>query len=121
MEERIITCIGCPMGCQLTAQVEDGKLASVTGYTCKRGKEYAEHEVTAPTRMVTSVLAVEGSPVPLCVKTAQAIPKALIKDCLSEIRRAHPALPIAIGDVIVPDVCGTGVNVVATRNLSALS
>lgn len=117
MEERIITCIGCPMGCQLTAQVEDGKLVSVTGYTCKQGKEYAEHEVTAPTRMVTSVLAVEGSPVPLCVKTAQAIPKKKIWACLRELRAVKVTLPVSIGDVIVSNVCGTGVDVVATRNL----
>jgi len=117
MEERILTCIGCPMGCQLTVKVEDGKMVDVTGHTCKKGKEYAENEISAPTRMVTSVLTVEGSVAPLCVKTAQAIPKEKIWDCLKEIRAAKVTLPVTIGDVVVADVCGTGINVIATRNL----
>ena len=117
METRILTCIGCPMGCQLTVEVENGAMVSVTGNTCKRGKDYAEHEVSAPTRMVTSVLMVEGSAEPLSVKTAEAIPKEKIFDCLREIRKAKMKTPISIGDVVVHDVCGTGVDVVATRNL----
>ena len=113
-----LTCIGCPMGCQLTVTLDDeGKFQSVTGNTCKTGKEYAINEVTDPKRMVTSVLLVEGAKEPLCVKTQTAIPKALIFDCLKAIRQAKPALPIKIGDVIVPNVCETGVDVIATRNL----
>ncbi len=116
--EKILTCIGCPMGCQLTVTLdENGAFQSVTGYSCKVGKEYAPNEIANPTRMVTSVMLVPGSRTPLSVKTARAIPKRLIFDCLNEIRMATIALPIKIGDVIVPNVCGTGIDVVATRNL----
>lgn len=117
METRYLTCIGCPMGCQLTVEVENGAMVSVTGNTCKQGREYAQHEVSAPTRMVTSVLTVEGSAEPLSVKTARAIPKEKIFDCLREIRKAKMHRPIFIGDVVVHNVCGTGVDVIATRNL----
>jgi len=116
--EKILTCIGCPMGCQLTVTLdEDGNFQSVTGYSCKVGKEYAPNEIANPTRMVTSVLLVPGCGTPLSVKTARAIPKRLIFDCLKEIRNAKITLPVKIGDVIVSDVCGTGIDVVATRNL----
>lgn len=116
--EKILTCIGCPMGCQLTVTLdENGAFQSVTGNTCNRGKEYAKDEVTNPTRMVTSVLLVGGSKTPLCLKTRKAIPKKLVFDCLKEIRKAKVTLPVKIGDVIVPNVCGTGIDVIATRNL----
>ena len=117
MDTRILTCIGCPMGCQLTVELEDGKFVSVTGNTCKRGVDYAKDEIAAPTRMVTSVVPVADRKAPLCVKTERAIPKELIYPCLEAIRQADVKVPVTIGDVIVPDVCGTGVNVVATRNL----
>jgi CxxC motif-containing protein len=116
--EKILTCIGCPMGCQLIVTLdEEGNFQFVTGYSCKVGKEYAPNEIANPTRMVTSVLLVPGTDTPLCVKTAKPIPKGLIFDCLKEIRNAKVTLPVKIGDVIVPNVCGTGIDVVATRHL----
>ena len=116
--EKLITCIGCPMGCQMTVTVDEaGAFQSVSGNTCKKGAEYAHDEVTNPTRMVTSVMLVDGAREPLCVKTERFIPKGLIFDCLKEIRKAKVALPVSIGDVVVPNVCGTGIDVIATRNL----
>ncbi len=117
METRIMTCIGCPMGCQLTVEVENNQMVSVTGNTCKKGVEYARDEVASPTRMVTSVVRVPGRKAPLCVKTAQAIPKDQIFACLQAVRKAHVNLPVSIGDVVVPNVCNTGIDVIATRNL----
>ena len=60
MEKRERICIGCPMGCPLTVQLEDGEILSITGQTCKRGEVYARNEVTNPTRIVTSTVMVEG-------------------------------------------------------------
>ena len=56
MEKRELICIGCPMGCPLTVQLEDGEILSITGQTCKRGEVYARNEVTNPTRIVTSTV-----------------------------------------------------------------
>jgi len=66
---------------------------------------------------VTSLIEVPGSSEPLSVKTRTAIPKDRIFDCLKAIRACQVRLPVRIGDVILPDVLGTGVDVVATRNL----
>jgi len=97
--------------------MEDGNITDIRDHICKKGKEYAQDEVTNPTRMVTAVLAVEGSFEPLSVKTRQFIPKEKIFDCLKEIYSSNVSLPVSIGDVIVADVCGTGVDVVATKHL----
>ena len=102
MEEKLITCINCPMGCRMTVTMENGEVVKVSGNTCKRGETYAHQECTRPLRMVTAVVKVRDSRMPLSVKTASPIPKELIQK-----------------DVILADVCGTGVDVIATRNLPA--
>ena len=115
--DRIITCIGCPMGCLVTVTMEGGNITDIRDFVCKKGKEYAQDEVTNPTRMVTAVLSVEGSLEPLSVKTQRFIPKEKIFDCLKEIYGSKLKKPVSIGDVIIADVCGTGVDVVATKHL----
>ena len=63
MEKRELICIGCPMGCPLTVELEGGEILSITGHTCRRGEVYARKEVTNPTRIVTSTVDVEGGKV----------------------------------------------------------
>ena len=112
---RNMICIGCPMGCELTAEIENGKVISVTGNTCGIGKKYAETEVTAPTRMVTStVMSDTGVPVP--VKTAAPVPKDRIFDVMKDIKAARAALPVKIGDTIIENAADTGIAVIATKN-----
>ena len=53
MEEKNLTCIGCPLGCALKVTI-DGENVTVTGNTCKRGADYGAKEVTHPMRIVTS-------------------------------------------------------------------
>lgn len=116
--ERILTCIVCPKGCELRVTLdEDGKITEVTGYTCKRGLAYAEAECTHPTRTVTSTVRTEGGSV-LPVKTAAPIPKELIFRAMKEINAAVANSDAVIGDVIIADVAGTGVAVVATASAS---
>ena len=108
-------CIGCPMGCELTVEVENGQAVSVSGNTCGIGKKYAESEVAAPTRMVTStVMSDAGKPVP--VKTRTAVPKEKIFDVMAAIKSTTVTLPVKIGDIAVADVCGTGVDVIVTKD-----
>ena len=115
--EQTITCISCPVGCRMTVRVEDGAFVSVTGNTCKRGEVYARQECVAPERMVTAVIPVEGSAVPLSVKTRTPIPKAKIKDCMAALSGVKLSAPVAMGDVVLADVCGTGVDVIATKSV----
>lgn len=117
MEKRELTCIGCPLGCQLTVMI-NGEDITVEGNTCKRGVTYAEKEVTNPTRIVTSsVKVVNGELERVSVKTASDIPKGKIFDIMDEIRKTVIEAPVAIGDIIITDCAGTGVDVIATRNV----
>ena len=113
-----ITCINCPLGCRIEVATESGKVTGVSGQGCKRGVAYARQECLSPTRMVTGLVAVKGCRVPLSVKTESPIPKERIFLCAAEISRASPQPPIAMGQVICENVCGTGVNVIATRAIA---
>ena len=117
MEKRELICIGCPMGCPLTVEMKGTEVVSVTGNTCPRGDAYARKEVTNPTRIVTSTVKVEGGKVDMVsVKTKEDIPKGKIFECVKALKGVTVKAPIHIGDVILKDVAGTGVDIVATKN-----
>jgi CxxC motif-containing protein len=118
MEVKELTCIGCPLGCALTVETEGGSVVSVSGNTCKRGDDYARKEMTDPRRIVTSTVRVKGGILPVVsVKTKVDIPKNLIKKCLEELKCVEITAPISIGDVVLKDAAGTGISVVATKNI----
>ena len=111
---RELICITCPRGCHLT--VDDN--LNVSGNTCPRGAIYAKAELTHPVRMVTSsvnVISEVESRLP--VKTKDPIPKELIFKVMEEIMKVSVKAPINVGDVIIKDVLGTGVDIVATKNI----
>lgn len=118
METRELICIGCPMGCPLTVEMNNGEVISVAGNTCKRGDVYARKELTNPTRIVTSSVIVEnGSLAAVSVKTIEDIPKGKIFDCMKALKGVKVQAPVHIGDVIVANVAGTGVDIIATKNV----
>ena len=113
-----LTCIRCPMGCRMTATVENGAVISVKGNTCRRGKEYAMTEAVAPVRTVTStVLALGGVRPVVAVKTVPEVPKDRIFDVMDAIRHITAAAPVHIGDVLLKNAAGTGADIVATAEL----
>lgn len=112
-----LTCINCPMGCRITADYDGKEVTNIQGFTCARGKAYAQTEITDPTRMVTALVGVEGTHAPLSVKTQTPIRKLLIFDALQTIRKITVKPPIRIGDVVIENICGSGVNVIATENI----
>lgn len=121
MEKRNLTCIGCPMGCALLVEMNGKEIISVTGNTCEKGAEYAVKEVTDPTRIVTTTVHVKNGSMPVVsVKTAQDIPKGKIFDCVEALRDVCVEAPVQIGDVILENVAGTGVDIVATGNVKQI-
>lgn len=118
MEERKLTCIGCPMGCALTVCLDGKEVVGVTGNTCKHGAEYARKEVTDPTRVVTTTVRVlKGVERMASVKTESDIPKGKIFRCMEELKKITVNAPVMIGDVILTDAAGTGVDVIATKSV----
>ncbi|MBQ3889057.1 MAG: DUF1667 domain-containing protein [Clostridia bacterium] len=116
--KRNLVCIACPIGCPIEVELNDaGEVLSVTGNTCPRGEAYARTEVTHPVRSLTTSVKVEGGVHPVVpVKTAAPIPKEKMFDCMQVINAVTLQAPVAIGDVVVKDICGLGVDVVATNN-----
>jgi CxxC motif-containing protein len=122
MSIRNLTCIGCPMGCALQVEIENGVVTKVTGNTCKRGEDYGRKECTNPTRIVTSSVTVEGGEIDVVpVKTQNDVPKEKIFDVIREIRDIKVKAPVKIGDIILKDVLGTGVNIIATKNINRIN
>jgi CxxC motif-containing protein len=115
-----LVCIGCPMGCRIKVELDGGKILSIDGYTCPKGKKYAETECTNPTRIVTSTVPVDGGDCRVVsVKTAYEIPKDKIFDCIAMLRGLHVKAPVAAGDIILKNAVGTGVDIVATKSVGA--
>ena len=115
---KVITCINCPVGCRMEVLLsEKGVFQSVSGNTCPRGAEYARQECTAPMRMITAVIPVSGSPVPLSVKTSKPVPKSMIHFIMKALSNVSVYAPVSAGDIIVSDILGTGADIVATRRL----
>lgn len=119
-ETRELICINCPLGCGLTVTLKDKEVVKVEGNTCPKGEAYGKKEVTDPTRIVTSTVRVSGGVLPVVsVKTASDIPKEKIMDCAEALKSVKIQAPVAAGDVVLENVCGTGISVIATKNVSA--
>lgn len=114
-----LTCIRCPIGCLVSVtQDEQGNVIDIRGNSCPNGSRYAASELVNPVRTVTSTARVEGGELPVVpVKTKSDIPKGRVFDCMEAINRVSVKAPVRIGDVVIADLLGLGVDVVATRNV----
>lgn len=112
--KRQLTCIECPLGCTISVEYDDGKIVSITGNTCPRGKMYAESELTCPKRVVTSTVRCADGAV-VSVKTDAPVEKSKIFSVMSKINALRPKSPLKIGDVILKNIDGDA-NLVVTSN-----
>lgn len=109
-------CIVCPKGCHL--KVDEENDYKVTGATCEKGVEYGKVELLNPTRVLTSTVKLEGGAIRRCpVRTNGAIPKGKIFEAMDEINAVTLTAPVKIGQVVIPDLLGTGIDLIATRNI----
>ena len=117
-------CTTCPSECLLTVEVEresDGSVAavrSVTGNSCPRGDKFAHQELTCPMRVLTTTVAVSGGDEALLpVRTAEAIPLELHAQAMSLIRGLVVKAPIHMGDVILPNLLNTNIDLIASMDI----
>jgi CxxC motif-containing protein len=121
MEIMDFICIKCPLGCMIQAELENKEVRKVTGNTCSRGEDYVKKEIINPTRTVTSTVMVINGEIPMVpVKTKGDIPKDKIWDCMRVLSGIKVAAPVHIGDIIIENVAGTNVNIVATKDIKPL-
>ena len=110
-----ITCIVCPMGCPLQVTKLDNGY-KVEGNTCKRGEKYGVEELTNPRRVITTTVRLNGSYLNLLpVKTEDSVPKGMMFEIMQELDKITVNAPINVGDVIVENILGTGVNIVSAK------
>lgn len=115
-----LTCVCCPMGCSLVVERTSADEATyVSGAGCARGKKYAPAEATRPERVVTTTVCVPGAAEPLSVRTAAPVPRELMAEVVAAAKGAAASMraPVAIGDVVLANACGTGVDVIATKSV----
>ena len=112
-------CVSCPIGCMMTVELNDkNEVVSVKGNTCKRGEQYANDECTNPVRMLTTTIKVSGGTLPVVpVKTSKPIPKGKMFDCMQVINNEVVDAPVKMGDVLICNVCDTGVDIIATNEV----
>ena len=117
MEKQII-CTVCPRGCHMTVVGENDKVISVENYSCPRGLEYAKTEFVAPVRILTTLVKIDGRENELLpVRSNKPVLMAKIPQIMQEIKKAVVSLPVKRYDVIISNVCDTGVDIVATKDV----
>ncbi len=112
--EKDFICIVCPRGCRIHVDND----SNITGNSCIRGEQYVRNELTCPKRMLTSTVrinSVKYSRLP--VISSEELPKDLIENVVKELDKVSLTVPVHLHDIIIENVLGTGVNIIATRSI----
>ena len=113
-----IICTVCPTGCRITVEGEGTDITSMSGYTCKRGIQYATDEFILPKRLLTCSVVLEGANrAMLPVRSAAPLPRDRVADCMKIIKETSAVAPVRVGDVIVKDILGLGVDIVSSMSI----
>ena len=103
-------------GRHITVKGDGKNISEITGYTCKRGMEYASNEYVAPKRTLTSVVKAEGYTCPIIsVRSNKPIPRELTFDAMNVIRNTVATAPFYVGKVVVENILDTGADIVLTN------
>jgi CxxC motif-containing protein len=114
------TCIICPNGCEITAEIENGEMLSLDGASCPKGRQYVEQELTDPQRSISSSVLVEDGELTLVsVRLSKPIPKGRTFDVMAEIKKAYLKAPVKAGKAVIENVLGLGSNVITTKNINS--
>lgn len=117
MKKEII-CTVCPRGCHILVDGDEKSVFSVDGYGCKRGFEYASAEYLSPVRILTTTVKIFGIDSDLLpVRSAKPLPKNKLSECMDIIKKTEVKLPVKRYDTIISDICGTGIDIVATKDI----
>lgn len=115
---REFTCIICPNGCEIAAELEDGKIRSIEGAACPKGEAYVNQELTDPRRNIATSVLVKGGELPLAsVRLTKPVPKARIFDVMTEIKKVTLEAPVKAGTVVIAGVLGLDSDVIVTKGV----
>lgn len=113
---RTFTCILCPNGCEIEATLDNGRITSIEGNLCDKGRGYVEQEILRPVRNIASSVLVSGGELPLVsVRLTAPVPKERVFDVMAEIKKQRLVAPVRRGQVVIANVLGLGSDVIATK------
>lgn len=113
-----VICTICPKGCNINVETANGQIGGISGYGCKRGMAYASAECINSVRTLTTTVRVNGGVHPvLPVKSQKPVPKEILLKCVNEINKFTLDAPVKIGDIVIPDILGTGISIIAAGNM----
>lgn len=121
LDTKKLTCICCPLGCSIEADMQGGSVVAVRGNGCPNGEKYAHTELTAPVRTLTSTVALVNSKSGMRlapVRSSDPIPKDKLFDCMKEIANISVSAPVHIGDTVLQNAAGTGISIIITRDIN---
>jgi len=113
-----LTCVLCPVGCELEVWRDEAGELRIQGYQCDKGVPFAVEEVLRPKRNLATSVPVKGTEAKMVsVRLSGPVPREMVFPILAEISRLRPEAPVRRGEVLMADVLGTGVDVIATRTV----
>ena len=121
LDTKKLTCICCPLGCSIEADMQGGSVVAVRGNGCPNGEKYAHTELTAPVRTLTSTVALVNSKSGMRlapVRSSEPIPTDKLFDCMKEIANLSVSAPVRIGDTVLQNAAGTGISIIITRDIN---
>jgi len=114
----LLTCVLCPVGCELEVRKDEAGSLDVRGNQCDKGAPFAVEEILHPKRNLATSIPVRGTASKMVsVRLSGPVPREMIFPILAEIARLRPEAPVRRGQVLIADVLGTGVDVIATRTV----
>jgi len=114
--EKKLTCIICPVGCEITVTATGKSIEKIEGNQCKRGIQYATDEFLDPKRILATTVKIEGASLPVAsVRSDKALPKDIIFDCMEVLKTTKIKAPVEMGQVVIENILDTGVNIIITR------
>lgn len=118
-ELKEFTCIECPRGCRLEVSIDDG-VAAVSGNACPKGAVYGVQEAVSPMRSLTTTVTIEGSARRrLPVRSSGELPLSRLLDAMAALDPVIVRPPVIRGDIVLGDILGLGVDMIATDDLHA--
>jgi len=113
-----LTCVLCPVGCELEVKRDGSTKVEVSGNQCDKGIPFAVEEVLHPRRNLATSIPVRGTASKMVsVRLSRPVPREMIFPILAEIARLRPEVPVRRGQVLIAGVLGTGIDVIATRTV----
>ncbi len=119
MANKEIICLECPTACRLELTLsENGEIVECRGGQCKRGLPYAQQELRAPVRVLTTTVLTEGSLNPLlAVRSDRPVPKDSLRKGMDSLACLRAKPPVRAGQVLLADFMGSGASIIACDDL----